>query len=294
MKNQLFSGSAAALITPFTDDAKDVDRKAFEKILFHQLECGTDAVVVCGTTGESPTLSKQEKDMLFSSAVALCSGKIPVIAGTGSNDTWETVRRSNDAEKKGVDALLIVTPFYNKCTQEGAIKHYFTIADRVSVPVIVYNVPSRTGFNIAPQTYKALASHKRIRAVKEADPDISKFIAAFALCSDELDFYSGNDDLTCAMMTYGAKGVISVAANVIPSEMHEITSLSLVGDHVRSARMLLDYYDLIKSMFCEVNPIPVKYASSLLYGISPSVRAPLTELSDKNKEIIRDLLTKIN
>ena len=191
----MFEGVATALITPFTDDSENVDYDGFSKLIDFQISNNADAIVVSGTTGESPVLSRDEKIGLFSEAVKASHGRIPVIAGTGSNNTEEAVRKSNDAEKQGVNGFLIVTPYYNKCTQEGLVNHYFYIADRVSAPIIIYNVPSRTGLTIAPETYKALSEHKNIVAVKEASSDISSFIKAIELCGDSLDFYSGNGDL---------------------------------------------------------------------------------------------------
>lgn len=292
-KTTIFTGCATAMITPFTEDLKEVDYKGFEKLLDFQIENNADAVVVCGTTGESSTLSKSEKLNLFEISVNCCKNKIPVIAGTGSNNTWETVNNSNEAEKKGVDALLLVTPFYNKCTQEGVIKHYFTIADRVSVPIIVYNVPSRTGFSITHETYRALSEHPRICGVKEANPDISEFVKSYNLCSEYLDFYSGNDDLTNTMITNGAKGVISVASNIIPDIIHEMSASALNGNYNRASFLFYKHLQLFNDLFCEVNPSPVKYAVNQIFGLNSSLRLPLTDLSEKNRNIILDDIGKL-
>ena len=281
---------ATALITPFSDDTKNVDFDGFGRLIEFQIKNRADALVVSGTTGESPVLSKEEKIALFREAVKCADGKIPIIAGTGSNNTDEAVKKSNDAEKQGVNGLLIVTPYYNKCTTEGLIRHYSYIAERVSTPVIVYNVPARTGVSISPEAYKALAELKNIVAVKEASSDISSFIKAKALCGDALDFYSGNDDLTVAMMSYGAKGVISVASNIIPGILHRITELCINND-LENARILHEkHLKLINSMFCEVNPIPVKYACSTLFGINNSLRLPLTPITKEKEEKLRDIL----
>ncbi len=286
----MFEGVATALITPFTDDSKSVDYDGFNRLVDFQISNNADAIVVSGTTGESPVLSREEKISLFREAVKAADGRIPVIAGTGSNNTEEAVRKSNDAEKQGVNGLLIVTPYYNKCSQEGLIKHYFYIADRVSAPVIIYSVPSRTGVTIAPETYKALAEHKNIVAVKEASSDLSSFIKAKTMCEDMLSFYSGNDDLGVAMMSHGAKGIISVVSNIIPDIMHRITELCNSNDF-RSAFVLhKKYLKLINSMFCEVNPIPVKYACSILLETNNTLRLPLTPLTKENEEKIRNLL----
>lgn len=291
MKQTIFKGSATALITPFSADGKEVDYCSFEKLVDFQKDNSIDALVVAGTTGESPVLSYDEKLELIRIAVRYSGNSIPVIAGTGSNNTQEAVRKSNDAEKEGVNGLLIVTPYYNKCTQEGIVKHYFYIADRVSTPIIVYNVPSRTGVNIAPETYKALAEHKNIVAVKEASGNISEFNKSISLCG-ELDFYSGNDDQTVSMMAYGAKGVISVVSNIIPDIMKKITELCLIDDYKSASELHKKYLNLMNSMFCEVNPIPIKSACNQLFHFSKALRLPLTEISSDNEKKIKELLYK--
>ena len=294
MKKAVFKGVATALITPFTDDGESVDFASFEKLIAFQIKNSADALVIAGTTGESPVLTREEKLSLFSEAVKNAGGRIPVIAGTGSNNTEEAVRKSNDAEKQGVNGLLIVTPYYNKCTQEGIIKHYFYIADRVSAPVIVYNVPSRTGVSILPETYKALSEHRNIVAVKEASTDVTVFIKAHTLCGDNLRFYSGNDDLTVAMMSHGADGVISVVSNIIPDVMHKIT-VYCGDDDFGNARILHEkHINLMNSMFCEVNPIPVKCVCNVLFGVNNTLRLPLTRISDINREKILSILSEYN
>ena len=285
MKQTIFTGSAAALITPFTENGEAVDYALFENLCEYQINNGTQALVVAGTTGESPVLSKEEKKMLFRRAVDAAGGRVPVIAGTGSNSTGEAVRKSNDAEKEGVNALLVVTPYYNKCTQEGLIKHYFYIADRVSVPIIVYNVPSRTGVNILPETYRALAEHKNIAAIKEANGDISSVAKTIALCGDRLDVYSGNDDQTTAFLALGGKGVISVAANIIPDVMQVMAT-----DRTRSAVLQLEYLPLLNALFCEVNPIPVKAAVEMITGKPQPLRLPLTTISDSHHNSLLQLM----
>ena len=286
----MFKGVATALITPFTDDSEKVDFSAFQRLVDFQIRNSADALVISGTTGESPVLTRDEKIALFEKAVKTADGRVPIIAGTGSNSTEEAVIKSNDAEKQGVNGLLIVTPYYNKCTQEGLIKHYFYIADRVSAPVIVYSVPSRTGVTIQPETYKALSEHKNIAAVKEASSDVSAFIKAKALCGDALHFYSGNDDLTVAMMSQGAEGVISVASNIIPDIMHSITEYCGYSDFANARRLHERYLNLMNSLFCEVNPIPVKFACSALFKINNTLRLPLTSVSDFNKERLLKVL----
>lgn len=289
MKNTVFTGSGTALITPFKDDGERVDYDFFEAFCEFQIKNHTDALIVAGTTGESPVLSKDEKNGLFELAVKTANGKVPVIAGTGSNNTEEAVKKSNEAEKTGVNALLVVTPYYNKCTQEGIIEHYYYIADRVSHPLIVYNVPSRTGVNILPETYKALSEHKNIVAVKEANGNLSSIAETISLCGDALQIYSGNDDQTVPINSLGGKGVISVAANIIPEDMHKI---AINGED--SARMQLYYYELMKELFCEVNPIPIKAAVQMIWQKEQPLRLPLTKISEINKGKLKATLKKYN
>ncbi len=294
MKNTVFKGCATALITPFTPDGKDVDYLSFEKLVDFQIKNSIDALVVAGTTGESPVLTSEEKINLIKIAKNQADNRIPVIAGTGSNNTEEAVRKSNDAEKEGVNGLLIVTPYYNKCSQDGLIKHYNYIANRVSTPIIVYNVPSRTGVTISPETYKALSEHNNIVAVKEASGDISAFLKSIVLCDDSLDFYSGNDDQTVALMSSGAKGVISVASNIIPSVMHKITELCLTEKCNNASYLLKKHLKLINAMFCDVNPIPVKKACNMLFGFNETARLPLTQLNDDKTYILSKILEDYN
>ncbi len=294
MKKELFRGSAAALITPFTPDGRDVDYAMFQRLIEFQLQNETDALVIAGTTGESPVLSSVEKEKMFGLAVCLADKRIPVIAGTGANDTQTAVRRSNEAEKKGVDGLLIVTPFYNKCTQEGLIRHYHYIADRVSAPIIVYNVPSRTGVNILPETYKEIVSHRNIVGIKEANGDLSAASKTAALCGRQAALYSGNDDQTLAFSAVGGDGVISVAANIIPREMHRMTSLSF-RNRFDEARLLQRKYDkLTELLFCEVNPIPVKYAVELLTRVPQTLRLPLTRLSEAKMVLLEKEMRRLH
>ena len=293
MKKHLFSGSAAALITPFQNNGRDVDFEFYETLLEWQLQHETDALVIAGTTGESPVLSKEEKKQLFSKAVSAADKKIPVIAGAGSNNTYVAIKNANDAEKEGVDGLLIVTPFYNKCTQDGLIKHYYTIADRVSVPIIVYNVPSRTGVNILPETYAVLAEHPRIAGIKEANGDLSAAAKTAALCKGKAALYSGNDEQTVSMMAVGAVGVISVAANIIPREMHRITQFALKNDAASAAYLQGRYLRLMELLFTEVNPIPIKYAVSELFSVNQTLRLPLTELTIKNKQSLSEEMHRL-
>ncbi len=293
MKKSVFSGTATALITPFSADGRDIDFSSFEKLINFQLKCSVDALVVSGTTGEAPVLSSEEKIELIRCAKKLAGQNTPVIAGTGSNNTEEAVRKSNDAEKEGVDGLLIVTPYYNKCSDESLIKHYYYIADRVSTPIIVYNVPSRTGVNIKADLYKILAEHRNIVAVKEASGNVSEFNKAVSL-TPELDFYSGNDDQTVSMMAYGAKGLISVASNIIPAIMKRITDLCLQDKFAEAAELHKRYLKLLNILFCEINPAPVKSACKEVFGTNNVLRLPLCSVNRENETKIQRLLTEYN
>ncbi len=292
MNDTVFTGCATALITPFDEYGDNVDYASFEKLIGIQLENNVDALVVAGTTGEAPVLTSDEKSELLRIAKSN-SGTIPIIAGTGSNNTTEAVKKSNEAEKQGVNGLLIVTPYYNKCTQDGIIEHYDYIAERVSAPIIVYNVPARTGVHIKPETYKALAQIKKVTAIKEASGNISDYNIAQSM-NEQLCFYSGNDDLTVSMMSYGAKGVISVASNIIPGIIKRITDLCLADRFTEAADMHKKYLSLMNSLFCEVNPAPVKFASGLLYDFQNSLRLPLMRVSKFNEGIIKEQLEKFN
>jgi 4-hydroxy-tetrahydrodipicolinate synthase len=277
-----FSGAAAALVTPFREDLS-VNYDLFETLIEHQLENGTAAVVVCGTTGEGATLTVKERTDLFRCAAAKVTGRVPVICGVGSNSTSFCLETAKTAESCGADFHLIVTPYYNKTSQQGLIRHYYTLADALTKPVIVYNVPSRTGMNITPATYSALSKHDNIVAVKEADPDIGKLTQSIAQCGDALTFYSGNDDLSAAACAVGCKGTISVLSNVFPRFTQQLNDAAVGGDAKRAARMQLAAAALNKALFCDVNPMPVKYAMELLgYPVGPC-RLPLTALSQESK-----------
>ncbi len=285
----VFIGSGVALITPFDKDGK-IDFKKFEKLIEYQIENKTDAIIVCGTTGEGSTLTVYERLNLFSAAVEIARGRVPVIGGTGSNSTSFSLSLIKEAEKTGIDAHLSVTPYYNKTSQEGLIKHYYTLAEEAEKPIIVYNVPSRTGMNISPQTYKELSEHNNICAVKEADSNISKLIKSIALCGDKLDFYIGNDDMICPATACGCKGVISVLANVIPEFTHEMTVEGISGNMQKCRRMQSEVIDLVEALFCDVNPIPVKFAMKHLGMDTGVLRLPLCEMSEeKEKRLVRCL-----
>ena len=289
MKQPVFTGSCAALITPFTD-SNAIDYPALLRMLDFQLENGTDAVVVCGTTGEAAAMSYVERMRTIETVVRHVDGRIPVIAGTGSNNTENAVTLSKDAVLAGVDALLVVTPFYNKATQEGLIRHYTTIADSVSKPMLLYHVPSRTGVKCTAETYAALAKHPNIMGVKEAGGDLALVQKTRELCSEDFYIWSGNDDETAPMMLFGGKGVISVAANVMPREMHELTEACLNGDFVTAGKMQLKLRKLCEALFWEVNPIPVKTALAMMGYCQEAFRMPMCEMETENREKLKDVL----
>ena len=291
-KPVIFEGSAIAIVTPFTEDLKKIDYAEFEKIINHQIDNGTDAIVVCGTTGEGSTLSHDEHVNAMKFCVDTVAKRVPVIAGTGSNDTFYAVELSNEAESVGVDGLLMVTPYYNKTSQSGLIEHYNYIADRVSAPIILYNVPSRTGMTIKPETYVELAKHERIVATKEACGDISMIQKVAALCGDSLTIYSGNDDQILPVMALGGKGVISVLSHVAPRVAHDIARKYLDGDVEGSRKLQLEYLDLCDALFCDVNPIPVKEAMNMLGWKVGRCRMPLGQMSDAAKATLYNALKK--
>ncbi|MBR5620811.1 MAG: 4-hydroxy-tetrahydrodipicolinate synthase, partial [Clostridia bacterium] len=264
--------------------------KKLGEIIDYQIENGTDGIVICGTTGEGSTLDHEEHTEAIRYTVEHTAGRVPVIAGTGSNDTNYAVKLSNEAEKAGVDGLLMVTPYYNKTSQEGLIRHYSYIAERVSTPIILYNVPSRTGVNILPETYRELSKLDRIVATKEASGDISQIAATIALCGDDLTVYSGNDDQVTAIMSLGGKGVISVLSHVAPRVAHDMAASFLAGDPARSAKLQLEWFDLCKALFCDVNPIPVKEAMNLMGWDVGECRLPLTATTSAKRETLRKAL----
>ena len=291
MKPVLFTGAGVAIITPFNED-QSVNYDRFAQLVEDQVKNGTDAIVVCGTTGEAKTRSTEEHINVIKLCVEVANHRVPVIAGAGSNDTHYAVKLSNEAEKCGVDALLSVTPYYNKTSQRGLIAHYNYIADRVSAPMILYNVPSRTGVNIKPETYAELAKHPRIIATKEANGNISEIAQTAALCGDELTIYSGNDDQATAIMSLGGKGVISVLSNVVTGVAHDIVQKYLDGDYIGSRELQLKYLDLCNALFMDVNPIPVKEAMNLMGMDVGECRLPLVGLTDEAREKLKTTLKK--
>ena len=291
MKNPIFTGAGVAIITPFTSDGK-VNEKVLAEIIEYQIAHSTDAIVICGTTGESATLDHNEHTQAIKVAVDVTAGRIPVIAGTGSNDTAYALKLSNDAEKLGVDGLLMVTPYYNKASQEGLIKHFNYVADRVSTPIILYNVPSRTGCEIKPETYAELAKHKMIYAAKEATGNLSSIAKTISLVPEDFAIYSGNDDQITPIISLGGKGVISVLSNILPQVAHDIAQTALDGDFKKSAELQLKYLELCNAMFMDVNPIPVKAAMRLMGIDVGPLRLPLCDMTPANTEKLKSVLQK--
>ncbi len=277
----IFTGAATALVTPLTENGIDYD--AFGKLIDWQIDSGIDALVVCGTTGEASTLTDDEHRDAIDFAVKHTAGRVPVIAGTGSNDTGYALDLTRCATESGADAMLVVTPYYNKATQKGLIKMFTTLADSTDKPIILYNVPGRTGMNIEPSTYLALADHPNIAAIKEANGNISKIVETVTLVGDKLDIYSGNDDQIVPIMACGGKGVISVLSNLIPGETGEICHAFMRGETQKSMQMQMKYLSLINALFCEVNPIPVKAAMSAMGYCENYLRLPLTPMEEANE-----------
>jgi len=291
MKKTIFKGVGTALITPFKNDF-EVDYDAFGKVVDFQLSEGIDALVVCGTTGESSTMTDKEKLEAIEFVVNRVNGRVPVIAGTGSNNTRHSIELAKEACKIGADAILVVTPYYNKTSQNGLVKSYFAIADSSTKPLILYNVPSRTGLNIEPQTYLKLSEHENIAAIKEANGNISKIVETAALVHGKLDIYSGNDDQIVPMMAIGAIGVISVLSNVVPRKTVEICKRFFEGDIQGSAKLQLELLPLINALFSDVNPIPVKEAMARMGYGSNYLRLPLTNMDTQKREVLFNLLSK--
>ena len=274
MKKPVFTGAAVAIITPMRADGS-VDFEELGRIIDDQIDNGTDAIVICGTTGESPTMTDEEHTACIRYAVKKTAGRVPVIAGTGSNDTRYAIWLSRQAQADGADALLLVTPYYNKTSQAGLIAHYTAIADAVDLPCILYNVPSRTGCNLTPASLKQLAKHPNINAVKEASGNISQVAEIAAACGEELNIYSGNDDQIVPLLALGGKGVISVLSNVAPRYTHDICAKWFAGDTAGSLAMQLAALPLCKALFADVNPIPVKWAMNRLGWHAGACRLPL-------------------
>lgn len=292
MKKILFKGCGTAISTPF--DENGVNLKEFEKLIEDQIQKNVDAIIVCGTTGESSTMTTEEKKQAIECAVKTANGRIPIIAGTGGNNTKQVIENSKLAESLGVDGLLIVTPYYNKCTQKGLIEHYKVIAQSVSLPIILYSVPSRTGVNIEPKTCLELSKIENIVAIKEASGNISQVAEIAHLCGDNLHIYSGNDDQILPILSLGGLGVISVLSNVKPEYTHNIVQNFFDGNIEKATKMQLDALPLIKALFSEVNPIPVKAALNIQgynFGIP---RLPLTPMTAEKMEVLKTELNNLN
>ena len=287
MRNKsVFTGSCCAIITPFDKDGS-INFDALEKIVEFQIEGKTDCICACGTTGEASTMNDKEHLSVIEFIVSKVNGRIPVIAGTGSNDTRHGIALCKDACSLGVDGLLVVTPYYNKTSQRGLIHHYTTLADVVDKPIIMYNVPGRTGCNIAPSTLKILAEHPNIAGIKEASGNMAQVVEMMSLCADKIDFYSGCDEINIPITAMGGKGAISVLANVAPLQTHNMIQSALDGDYKTAASMQMEALDLINSLFCEVNPIPVKEGMNILGFDAGITRLPLYEMAPENVERLR-------
>ncbi|MDD7647436.1 MAG: 4-hydroxy-tetrahydrodipicolinate synthase [Ruminococcus bromii] len=291
MKEVIFTGAGVALVTPFHPDGT-VNYDELERLIEFQIENGTDAIVTCGTTGEAATLSGEEHTKVINFTVKKVRGRIPVIAGTGSNDTQFAVELSKEAKALGVDGLLLVTPYYNKTSQRGLIASFNHIANSVKMPCILYNVPSRTGVNILPETYGELAKNPYIVATKEANYDISALAKTMHYCGDNLTVYCGEDVQTLAIVAMGGKGVISVLSNVLPREMHELTAAALENRMDDARARTLQYVELMNALFMDVNPIPVKAALNMMGFNCGHCRLPLTDMSEAQLESLRAVLSK--
>lgn len=287
----LFRGSGVALVTPFNNAG--VDFVQLENLLNWHIQSGTDAIIVCGTTGEPSTMTEDEKKSVIKFAVEKVAKRIPVIAGTGGNNTSEAIEMSRFAQSCGVDGLLVVTPYYNKTTQKGLVTHYTAIADAVNIPIILYNVPGRTGLNMLPSTVAELKKHPNIQAIKEASGDISQIAEIARLCDENFVLYSGNDDQIVPVLSLGGMGVISVVANILPEMTHNMVISFLEGGVKASRDLQLDLLGLVNSLFIETNPVPVKTALNLMGLKAGELRLPLVEMEDKNKAILMEEMEKM-
>lgn len=289
MKQIIFKGAATALVTPMNNDGS-VNYKRLESLVNEQIDGGIDALIICGTTGEKSTLRYDEHLKVIETAAKTANGRVPIVAGTGSNDTVYSVELCNDAESVGADAFLMTTPYYNKTSQRGLAAHYTYIADRVNKPIILYNVPSRTGVDIKPETYKELSKHPNIVATKEANGDLSSIAKTRYLCGDDLQIYSGNDDQIVPIMSLGGIGVISVLSNLLPKETHDLCAAYLDGNTKLASDLQVKYTGLINALFCDVNPIPVKTAMNLIGMDVGPVRLPLYPMDDKGLAFLKEKL----
>lgn len=293
MKTPIFKGSATALVTPF-DRQGELDEPALLALIDWQLRCGTDALVVCATTGECATLSDREWSRVVSLAVERAAGRVPVVAGTGRNDTIHALRLGQEAKALGADAVLTVTPYYNKTTQQGLLRHYLFLADGVELPMLLYNVPSRTGMSFRAETYAALAEHPNIYGVKEASGDFGLILRTRALCPEDFALYSGNDDQIVPILALGGLGVISTAANVVPAELHALCDSFFRGDLPEARAIQLRLQPLIQALFLEVNPIPVKAALAAMGRMEETVRMPLTTLGPAARRALEQAMDELS
>ncbi len=289
MKKCIFKGSGVAIVTPMNEDGS-INYPEFEKLIEFQIANKTDAIVACGTTGEASTMDDTEHLDVIEFAAKTVNGRVPVVAGTGGNDTRHAINLSCEAVKRGANALLLVTPYYNKTNQSGLITHYNKVVDAAGIPAILYNVPSRTGMTIKPETYKELSKNELIVATKEASGNLTEIARTAALCGDDLAIYSGNDDQILPLLSLGSYGVISVLANVAPLQTHEMCEHFFNGNHKESLKIQLEYMQLIDSLFCDVNPIPVKEALNMMGYKAGICRLPLGELSESAKQTLRAAL----
>ncbi len=291
MKKTIFTGAGVAIVTPMREDGS-IHYAELERLIEFQIANKTDAIIICGTTGESSTLVDEEHLEAIRFTIEKVNKRLPVIAGTGGNDTVHALNLCTEAANMGADALLTVTPYYNKTSQAGLIRHFTYLADRVSAPLILYNVPGRTGLNIKPETYAALAGHPNIVGIKEANGDIGALVKTMALCGDQLDVYSGNDDQITSFLSLGAKGVISVLSNVVPQAIHDCCQSFFSGDIVASRRLQMEYYPLFEALFSDVSPIPAKAAMQMMGFAVGECRMPLTTMSESGLAKLRECLTR--
>lgn len=288
----IFKGSGVAIITPFNENG--IDYEKLRELLEWHIKDSTDAIVICGTTGEATTMTEKEKKDAIKFTVDVVNKRIPVIAGTGGNNTNTSIEMSLYAESVGVDGLLVITPYYNKTNAEGLLMHFKAINDAVKTPIILYNVPSRTNMNITPETLLKLSELNNVVAIKEASGDMSQVARMKALCGDKIDIYSGNDDQIIPILSLGGIGVISVAANIIPKTVHDMCDLYLKGDCFKATKIQLEYLELMNNLFIETNPIPVKTAMNVIGMNVGELRLPLYKMNDKNKETLVNTLKKYN
>ena len=289
----MIRGSIVSLVTPF-DEEGNVDYKRLRELINWHIHQGTDAILVLGTTGETPALSEQEQDEIVRTAVEESSGRIPIIANSGGNNTEKSLAKSIKYEKMGADALLVITPYYNKPNETGMLEHFYTIADNVNIPIYIYNVPARTGICISPEIVAKLSRHKNIAGIKEASGDISYVAKLSRLIDDDFSIYSGNDDITVALMSMGAAGTVSVWANLMPDKVSKMAHAYLDGDTEKAKKIQLEYLNLINALFCETNPVPIKAIMNMKGMRVGGCRLPLGPLSSANRRVLRSLADDID